>query len=54
MPEKKFPVEVLRDGVMGGEDSSQVVKVVVSYILNVKIINYEYIHDGEPFVAPNP
>ena len=49
-----FPFEVLRDGAMGGEDSSEVVKVVVVYILNSEIINNEYKHDGEPFVAPKP
>ena len=51
---KKIPVEVLRDGVMGGEDSSQVVKVVVAYILNAEIINNEYKNYGAPFVEPKP
>ena len=49
---KFFPFEVLYDGVMGGEDSSEVVKVLVTYILNAKIINNENKHDGAPFVAP--
>ena len=40
MPEKN-PVKVLRDGVMGDEDSYQVLKVVVAYILNAEIINNE-------------
>ena len=49
----KFPpFEVLYDGVMGGEDSSEVVKVLVAYILNAEIINNENKHDGAPFVAP--
>ena len=39
---------------MGGEDISEVVKVVVAYILNAKIINNEYKNDGAPFVAPKP
>ena len=39
---------------MGGEDSSEVVKVVVAYILNAEIINNEYKNDGAPFVAPKP
>ena len=30
------------------------VKVVVAYILNSKIINNEYKHDGAPFLAPKP
>ena len=51
---KNIPVEVLRDGVSGGEDSSQVVKVVVAYILNAEIINNVYKHDGAPFVEPKP
>ena len=53
MPEN-FPVQVLCDGVMGGKDSSQVVKVVLAYILNAKIINNEYKHYGAPFVEPKP
>ena len=36
-----FPVEVFRDCVMVFEDSSEVVKVVVTYILDAKIINNE-------------
>ena len=28
--------------------------MVVAYILNAKIINNEYKHDGAPFVAPKP
>ena len=47
-------IEVLCDGVMGGEDSSLVTKAVVSYILNAEIIKNEYKHDGAPFVAPKP
>ena len=39
---------------MVGEDSSWVVKVVVAYILNAKIINTEYKHNGAPFVGPKP
>ena len=54
MQEKNSPFKVLHDGVMGGEDSSRVVKVVVAYILNAKIINNEYKHDGAPFLAPKP
>ena len=54
MQEKNFPFKVLHDGVMGGEDSSEVVKVVVSYILNAEIINNEYKNDGAPFLAPKP
>ena len=50
MPEN-FPVQVLRDGVMGGKDSSQVVKVVLAYRLNAEIIKNEYKHDGAPFLA---
>ena len=30
------------------------VKVVVTYILDSKIINNESKHDGAPFVAPKP
>ena len=30
------------------------VKLVVAYILNAKIINNEYKHDGAPFVEPKP
>ena len=36
---KKNLVKVLLDGIIGGEDSSEVVKVVVAYILNAEIIN---------------
>ena len=39
-----FSVEVLRDCVMVGEDSSEVVKVVVAYILDAEIISNEYKH----------
>ena len=53
MPEK-FPVEVLRDCLMVGEGSSEVVKVVVAYILDAEIISNEYKHNGAPFVAPKP
>ena len=49
-----FSFKVLRDGVMGGEDSLSVVKVVVAYILNSEIINNEYKHNGAPFVVPKP
>ena len=51
---KTYPVKVLRDGVMGSEDSSEVVKVVVAYILNAEIINNEYKHNRAPFVTPKP
>ena len=51
---KCFPVKVLRDGVMGDEDSSWVVKVVVAYIPNAEIVNNEYKNNGVPFVAPKP
>ena len=47
-----FFFKFLRDGVMSGEDSSYVVKVVIAYILNDKIINNENKHDGAPLVAP--
>ena len=30
------------------------VKVMAAYILNAKIINNEYKHDGAPFVARKP
>ena len=49
-----FPVEVFLDCLMVCEDSSEVVKVVVTYILDSEIINNEYKHNGAPFVAPKP
>ena len=49
---KISPVNILCDCVIVCEENYYMVKVVVAYILDAKIINNEYKRNGASFVVP--